>query len=91
VLLLGGGRIQQAPRDLFGTNILWTGPDDSGLRVAAVQLGYGGPTNMSFLRLTVVTLAAEQPPVQELDGINYGLNLAAPEQIRALAAISPIG
>jgi hypothetical protein len=51
VLLLGGGRIEQSPRLLFQTNLLWTDPDARGLRAAAEALGYGGPTSMTFLRL----------------------------------------
>jgi hypothetical protein len=85
LLLLGGGKIQQAPRQLFGTNLLWTNPDAQGLRAAAVRLGYEGPTSRSFLRLQPVVLPTGQPPIQ-IDGVHYGLNLASPDQIAALAS-----
>src|SRR4051794_30712224 len=50
-VLLGGGRVLAAPRQLYGTATLWTTPDMPGLRAAAEALGYGGGTGMSFIRL----------------------------------------
>jgi len=63
VLLLGGGRIQQAPRALYRSNLLWMDPDAVGVRAAARQLGYAGPNSMSFLRLAPVVFPAGRPPV----------------------------
>lgn len=90
VLLLGGGRVEQAPRSLFGTKLLWTDPDAPGLRAAAEQLGYGGGTSMSFLRLTDVVLPNGQPPIQGLVGIDTRLNVASAAQVAALMAALPI-
>lgn len=88
IRLLGGGRIERAPRDLFHTSILWTNPDDPGLRDAARELGYGGPSNMSFLRLvkTVLPHGGGQPLVQGLEAIGSRLTVATPAQIRLLGA-----
>lgn len=90
VLLLGGGRIEQAPRSLFGTNLLWTDPDAPGLRTAAEQLGYEGGTSMSFLRLADVVMPNGQPPVQGLAGIDNRLNIASAAQVAVLTAALPI-
>ncbi len=90
VLLLGGGRIQQAPRALFGTRLLWTDPDAPGLRVAAEQLGYLGGKAMSFLRLSAVVLPTGLPPIQGLADIDNRLNVATPAQFAALSGVLPI-
>ena len=90
VLLLGGGRVVQAPRMLFRTNLLWTNSDVPGLRDAAIQLGYRGPTSMAFLRLNHIVFPNGQPQVQGLAGIRSGLNNASPEQIANLSVIVPI-
>ncbi len=90
VLLLGGGRVAQAPRSLFNTNLLWTDPDSPGLRDAAEQLGYEGGTAMSFLRLTDVVLPNGQPSIQGLGGIDNRLNIASAAQIAVLTAALPI-
>ena len=90
VLLLGGGRIAQAPRSLFGTILLWTNPDAPGLRAAAELLGYKGGNAMSFLRLQAVVFPAGQPSVQGLGGIDNRLNVATAAQVTALSALLPI-
>ena len=90
VLLLGGGKVQQAPRILFGTNLLWTDPDAPGLRAAAEHLGYGGGLAMSFLRLTDIVFPNSQPPIQGLAGIDNRLNVATVAQVAVLAAALPI-
>lgn len=90
VLLLGGGRILQAPRDLYGTNLLWTAPDAPGLRTAASLLGYGGGNGMSFLCLGGVALPTARRPLQNLVGINNRLNVATAAQIAALIRLLPI-
>jgi hypothetical protein len=90
VLLLGGGRIEQAPRTLFGTNLLWTNPDEPGLREAAEVLGYEGGSSMSFLRLRAVVFPDGQPPVPGLADIDNRLNVATAAQVAALSRSLPI-
>jgi hypothetical protein len=90
VLLLGGGRIEQAPRNLFGTNLLWTDPDHPSVRAAAELLGYDSGTAMSFLRLEALVFPAGQPQVQGLGGIDNRLNVATAAQVAALSALLPI-
>jgi hypothetical protein len=90
VLLLGGGHVEQAPRSLFGTNLLWTGPDTPGLRAAAELLGYEGGAAMSFLRLTDVVLPNGQPLIHGLSGIDTRLNVASPAQVAVVMAALPI-
>ena len=90
VLLLGGGRIQQAPRTLFGTRLLCTDPDVPGLRAAAERLGYLGGTAMSFLRLSAIVFPTGLPAVQGLADIDNRLNVATPAQFAALSGMLPI-
>ena len=90
VLLLGGGRIVQAPRALFGTNLLWTDPDSPGLRAAAMQLGYVGPTSMSFLRLSITTFPEGQPVIDGVRDIDSRLNIATSAQVAALVSALPV-
>jgi hypothetical protein len=90
VLLLGAGRIEQAPRALFRTSLLWTDPDAPGVRAAAVQLGYPGGLAMSFLRLRAVVFPTGFPPVQGLTDIDNRLNVAATAQHVALSGVLPI-
>lgn len=90
ILLLGGGRIEQAPRSLFGTDLLWTDPDAQGIRAAAEQLGYEGGTAMSFLRLVSVVFPTGQPLIQGLTGIDNRLNKATAPQLAVLLAELPI-
>jgi hypothetical protein len=89
--LLGGGRVLAAPRQLFGTSLLWTNPDVPGLYDAAVDLGYAGPTSMSFLRLDGTVFPAEgQPEIAGLGQLSPGLNTATEQQAEALAGVLPI-
>jgi len=71
ILLLGGGRIEQAPRVCFGTNLLWTNADEPGLRTEAEALGYKGGSAMSFLRLQAVVF-----PFRAIDCRSSGLIIA---------------
>jgi hypothetical protein len=90
VLLLGGGRIEQAPRGRPDTDLLWTDVDHRGMRPAAKQLGYKGGTAMTFLRLTDVVFPNGQPPMQGLAGIDTRLNIATAAQVAALQAMLAI-
>ncbi len=90
ILLLGGGRIEQAPRALFGSNLLWTDQDNRGVRAAAKQLGYEGPTSMSFLRLSKVVLTSGLASVRGLEDLDVRLNLATAVHVAALSGLLPI-
>ena len=90
VQLLGGGRIQKAPRALFGTILLWTERDTPGLRAAAESLGYEAGNAMSFLRLEAVVFPNAQTTIHGLGGISTRLNVATEEQFSALYALLPI-
>jgi len=91
ILLLGGGILAQSPRNVFGTNLLWTEVDSPGIRTAAVQLGYEGPTSMSFLRLSEVVLPIGQPAIQGLVGIPTRLSEPTPAQLAVLLSALQIG
>ena len=90
VLLLGGGRIEQAPRALFGTRLLWTNHDAPGLLAAAEQLGYKGGKSTSFLRLDAVVFPTGLPLVQGLADIDNRLNVATPTHFGALSRVVSI-
>jgi hypothetical protein len=85
IFLLGRGKILGAPRQLFETAVLWTDPDHPGMRDAAINLGYQGPLNMSFLRLENVCLPINgMPPLQNLVGIQNRFNEAIAAQLAIL-------
>jgi hypothetical protein len=56
-VLLGSGVTRSNPRFLFKTHLLWSNRDLPGVRTRAIELGYTGPTNMSFLFLDDVHTA----------------------------------
>lgn len=94
VILLGGGRIWQAPRSRWETSILWIDEDHPGIRNAATSLGYRGPADMAFLHLRNVVIASDREmfPNREFADISiqsrfYDLTL---EQENALQQILPI-
>ena len=85
IFLLGRGKILAAPKQNYGTTVLWTGPDHPILREAAMQLGYGGGTAMSFLRLENICLPIDGvPPIQNLIGIQNRFNVANADQLAVL-------
>jgi hypothetical protein len=84
--LLGGGTLDAPPRQLYGTMVLWTNPDAPGLRDAAMNLGYGGGTAMSFLRLVHPVICEDCPPLPELGPITTHLNIATGGDLDVLAA-----
>jgi len=91
VLLLGGGRLEAAPRQLFRTSLLWTDPDNPGMRTAAEQLGYGGGTAVSFLRLrNPVFPTGGQPAIPNIGTIDNRLNAATASQGAILQVTLPI-
>jgi hypothetical protein len=86
-MLLGGGVLLKAPRDLYQTNLLWTDPDAPGLRAEAERQGYGGGTGMSFLRLSGVAVTSTPFPIIEgLGEVASGLNVATSKQVALLDA-----
>lgn len=79
-LLLGGGRLVATD----DARILWTNATLPGVRNAAQQLGYGGPTNATFLHFTSVVSPAERLAI-DIGRINPGLNIATPHQVETLS------
>jgi hypothetical protein len=84
-LLLGGGRVATTADD----RIRWTNATLPGVRPAAEALGYGGPRNMTFLRLTGVVSPQGLPPAN-VGIIASGLNIASAQQVRVLTKLLPI-
>jgi hypothetical protein len=81
--LLGMGLIRRNNRLLFNTHLLWTEGDIAGIRTRAKQLGYSGPSNMSFLLLDEVTtarLGVSKDIGDSLDALHAGLNVVTEEQ-----------
>jgi len=91
-ILLGGGRLEVAPRQLFGTQVLWTNADLKGLKNAAIGLGYAGPTNMSFLLVAdpMSPNNGARPPVAPAAGLPSGLNDSNSALSNYLAGFLPI-
>jgi hypothetical protein len=71
--LLGHGFVLPRPK---AADTLWSEAQYPGVRAAAQNLGYGGPTNMAFLRLDCVTvyLPNAYPMFHSMTPINPGLN-----------------
>jgi hypothetical protein len=90
VVVLGGGRIEPAPRALFCTQVLWTDADDATLQSAAEALGYERGTSMAFLRLRAVAFPGEPSPVHGLVSIVTRLNVATHAYVAALSSVLPI-
>jgi hypothetical protein len=73
LLLLGQGLV--LPRR-GSSDTVWSEGQYAGIRDAAFQLGYGGPTNMGFLVLdqVIVYPNSHWPNLVLADPINAGLN-----------------
>lgn len=84
-LLLGGGRIRVTNEG----QVLWTEATLPGVRGEAIGLGYGGPSNMAFLRLTGIKAPQGRLPV-DLGQISSGLNVAASAQVQLLTQALPL-
>jgi len=84
-LLLGGGRVATTDDG----RIRWTNATLPGVRPAAEALGYGGPSNMAFLRLTGVVSPQGLNPVN-VGRITSGLNIASAQQVRMLTQLLSI-
>jgi hypothetical protein len=83
-LLLARGTLLGKPSG----GVTWTNRTAPGIRDAAMKVGYGGPTNMAFLRLGDVRVFRPHRPVAELSNLSTGLSAATPEQISALQAVA---
>jgi hypothetical protein len=81
-LLLGGGRLLTSDHG----GIFWTNASLRGVRPAAVDLGYRGPTNMAFLHLTCVVIPAKRSSVN-VWAIRPGLNVASYLQVDMLSQV----
>lgn len=84
-LLLGGGRVVTA----IDGRIRWTNATLPGVRPTAQSLGYGGPSNMAFLRLSGVVSPKGHSPAN-IGTINNGLNIASAQQVQLLTKLLPI-
>jgi hypothetical protein len=87
-LLLGGGRIAGAPRQLWSTSILWTERDRPGLRAAARSLGYHVVPAMAVLRIEDPLMARKQPVLTP--NVPAGLSQISPAQAAVLSGELPI-
>lgn len=87
-ILLGTGVTRLNNRFLFGTHLLWTSRDLPGVRRRAEELGYSGPTCMSFLVLDDVRpgrLEVSKEIGKFLDGFAPGLNVVPEASVERLA------
>jgi hypothetical protein len=85
-MLLGGGRIMASEPG----QSLWTNRTAPGVREAAQQLGYGGPTNMSFLRISEPVLPVASIDVDVLRGVSTGLSELDASRSDQLMRLLPI-
>jgi len=85
----------QAPY-LLGTGLVlftedgaaeWTNRTAPGIVKAAQDQGYGGPTNMAFLRLRDIRVAEGRPAVPGLEGVPVGLTVATSTHVARLEAL----
>jgi hypothetical protein len=83
VRLLGGGRVMGAPDG----RVDWTNRTAPGIVDAARALGYGGPTNMAFLRLRDVGVPEDMPEIWGLGEVPVGLSVASARQVAVLARV----
>lgn len=72
--VLGCGEIVAAPAPAFGSPVLWTNGTAPGLRPLAQGLGYGGPLNMAFLRLSHVSPSPTLQSSTPLPPLQSGMN-----------------
>jgi hypothetical protein len=85
-LVLGGGKLRATPEG----EVLWTNRSAPGIRELAKEFGYGGPTNMAFLRLDRPRIAPSNLTVPGMEDAATGLSEASEEQRRALSQALPV-
>lgn len=86
IVLLGGGRVMAAPEG----RIDWTNRTAPGIVDAARELGYGGPTNMAFLRLRDVQVPDDMPEIWGVADVPVGLSIPPPSLTQVLERVLPI-
>jgi hypothetical protein len=69
----------------------WTNRTAPGIVKAAQDQGYGGPTNMAFLRLRDIRVADGRPAVPGLEGVPVGLSAATSNHVALLETLLPKG
>ncbi len=79
-VVLGAGKLRATPDG----DLLWTNRSVPGIRELAKEFGYGGPTNMAFLRLERPRIAPSNLSVAGLESVPTGLSEASEDQHRAL-------
>ena len=85
-MVLGAGKLRATPEG----DLLWTNRSAPGIRELAKEFGYGGPTNMAFLRLERPRIAPGNLTVPGLEVVPTGLSEADEDQRRALSEVLPI-
>jgi hypothetical protein len=85
-MVLGGGKLRATPEG----DVLWTNRSAPGIRELAKEFGYGGPTNMAFLRLDRPRIAPSNLTVPGMEDAATGLSEASEEQHRALNQALPV-
>jgi hypothetical protein len=85
-IVLGAGKLRATPQG----DLLWTSRTASGIRELAREFGYGGPTNMAFLRLERPQIAPAHLTVSGLESVPSGLSEATEEQFAALNEALPL-
>jgi hypothetical protein len=78
--VLGAGKLRATPEG----DLLWTNRSAPGIRQLAKEFGYGGPTNMAFLRLERPRIAPSNLTMRGLEDLPTGLSEASEEQRRTL-------
>ena len=86
-MVLGAGKLRPTPDG----DLLWTNRSAPGIRELAKEFGYGGPTNMAFLRLERPKIAPANLTVAGLENVPTGLSEANEDQLRTLRAALPVG
>jgi hypothetical protein len=89
LIVLGGGIVLPLTNPRSTTSVLHTEGDEPGLRAAANALGYGGPNNMTFLKLHNV-VPCHQDITEQHWHVPAGLMACTIEQTDFLQQICPL-
>ena len=91
VLLLGGGRLVGNGIGKFGTYLLHSNADLPGVREEAKRVGFGGPSNMSFLLVREVEVpVGGSCYIHGLGCVIAGLSAASQEQVAILLGVASV-
>ena len=90
--LLGGGCVQKAPQQLFGTRVLWTGPEIPSTNQNAASVGIIGGPAMTYFRLHPIAIPSAEMllPLESFALLTVGLNEATADQVRLLSDVLPV-